>query len=302
MSTKPKKWIAVVLNIIAPPIGMMYVAQLRWAGIYFLIALAIGVAGIYLGGTVAAGAMQLVFVLVCAIHAYRFAASYPDEKPRPGYSRWYGLLGTIGGLFSVAFAIRAFVVEPFRFPSGSMLPSIPLGAHLIVQKWGYGNYGTYGIHALRTAISSPLRNGDVIVFEYPRDRSTHYAKRLIGLPGDKVTYREKRLTINGSPVQFRQAGEHFDSTTGAHTSVLAESLLGTEYSVLIDKDAPNSVPSIQAFPFRDKCAYDSEGVTCDVPAGHYFTLGDNRDNSADSRMWGFVPADHIVGKVLYILP
>lgn len=303
MSAKPKKWVAVLLGIVAPPIAMMYASQLRWAGIYLVLALVIGVVGeFYLRETVFAGALQLAFLITCVVHAYRLAAKYPDDKPRPTYSRWYALLGTAAGLFSIAFGVRAFAVEPFRFPSGSMLPTIPLRAHLIVQKWGYGNYGTYGLHLARASISAPLGRGDIIVFEFPQDRSIHYAKRLIGLPGDKVAYRGKRLSVNGTPVSFRQAEDYLDPNSRAYTPRYRESLSSTEYSVLIDNESPAYVPTALAFPFREKCSYDSEGVTCEVPSDHYFTMGDNRDNSSDSRMWGFVPADHIVGKVLYIMP
>lgn len=303
MPNKPKKWIAALLGIFATPIGLMYVAQLRLAGIYLLIALAIGVASeFYFHESAILGVVQILFVLICATYAYRAAARYPDEKPRPIYSRWYALIGATIGLFSVAFGVRAFLVEPFRFPSGSMLPTIPLHAHLIVQKWGYGNYGTYGVNLFHAPIAASLSRGDIIVFEFPPDRSLQYAKRLIGLPGDKIAYHGKQLSVNGTLVSLRQTGDYFDSESLAHTPKLIESLMGVEYAVIIESDAPASIPTNLSFPFHEKCAYDHGGVTCDVPAGHYFTMGDNRDNSNDSRMWGFVPADHIVGKVLYVLP
>lgn len=281
----------------------MYVAQMRWAGVYILAALAIGMIGeFYLHDTVLAAILSIVFSITCATHAYRLANKYPDKTQRPAYSRWYGLLGGAAVLFLIAFCVRAFVVEPFRFPSGSMLPTIPLRAHLIVQKWGYGNYGTYGIHVYRSPISSPLSRGDIIIFEFPLDRSIHYAKRLIGLPGDTVAYHGKKLSINGNPVVLRQTSDYFAPESLAPTPAFVESLMGVEYPVLINKDISPRIPTSIAFPFRDKCTYDSDGVTCVVPTGHYFTMGDNRDNSNDSRMWGFVPAGHVVGKVLEILP
>ncbi len=303
MAYKPRKWIAVVLGIFAQPIAMLYLSQLRWAGIYLVVALIVGVVGeFYFHDTMVSGALQLAFVLTCVAHAYLLAAKYPDDKPRAAYSRWYGLLGAAIGLFSIAFGVRAFVVEPFRFPSGSMLPTIPLQAHLVVRKWGYGHYGTYGLLLARMPISAPLSRGDIVAFEYPQDRSIHYAKRLIGLPGDKIAYRGKRLSVNGSPVPLRKTEDYFDAKAAVHTPRYLESLMGAEYSVLIKDDSPTYIPTSIAFPFRGNCTYDSEGVSCEVPAGHYFAMGDNRDNSSDSRIWGFVPADHIVGKVLYIVP
>ena len=303
MPNRPKKWIAVLLGIFAPPIAMLYLSQLMWAGIYLLVALVVGIVGeFYFRDTVVAVLLQLAFVLTCVTHAYRLAAQCPDDKPRPTYSRWYGLLGAGFGFISVVFAARAFLVEPFRFPSGSMLPTIPLGAHLVVQKWGYGNYGTYGLHLFRTPISAPLRRGDIVVFEYPQDRSIHHAKRLIGLPGDQIAYRGRRVFVNGTALSLHQTEDYFDAKAIAYTPRFRESVGDSEYSVLLQGDAPSNIPTSIAFPFREKCAYDAEGMSCEVPPGHYFVMGDNRDNSSDSRMWGFVPADHVVGQVLYIIP
>lgn len=302
MSDKPKKWIAILLAVFAPPIAMMYVTELRWAGIYLLLALVIGTVGeFYLHDSALGGGLQLAYVLVCVIHVYRLAANYSGDKPRPAFSRWYGLLGALLGLFVVIFGVRAFVVEPFKASSSSMLPNIPLRAHLVVQKWGYGNYGSYGLHLLSTPISSSLKRGDIVVFEFPLDRSISYTKRLIGLPGDEIAYREKRLSVNGVPVPLRQTEVALDVESGRFTQNI-ESLENTEYAVLIENDASASIPPSYEFPFHANCTYDPAGVICEVPAGHYFVMGDNRDNSADSRIWGFVPADHIVGKVVHIVP
>lgn len=292
-----------MLGVVTPPIAMMYVAQLRWAGIYFLAALAVGLVDeFYLREIALGGLLSLAFLLTAAVHAYRLATRYPDEEPRPKYSRWYGLAGTAAALFAVVFGIRAFILEPFRFPSGSMLPTIPLKAHLIVQKWGYGNYGSYGLTLARSPISAPLRRGDIIVFAYPVEPNLNYAKRLIGLPGDRIAYRGKELSINGSPVSRRRAGDYFEVPLARFKDKFIESLAGTEYAVLIEHGSPVSMEKVLAFPYRDRCVYDADGVSCDVPDDHYFVMGDNRDSSFDSRMWGFVPADHIVGKVLYIVP
>jgi signal peptidase I len=183
-----------------------------------------------------------------------------------------------------------------------MLPTIPLRSHLIVQKLGYGNYGTYGLTLLRATISSPLRRGDVFVFEFPPDRSIHYAKRLIGLPGDKVAYQHKRLTINGKPAEVSKKEDFLHLERMYYSKQFIENLGENEYHILNDEDAPIFISDASRFLFRENCLYDNAGVVCTVPDGHYFMLGDNRDNSRDSRMWGFVPADHIVGRVLYILP
>lgn len=209
------------------------------------------------------------------------------------------VVATIGFVL-LTYLVRAFWLEPFRAPSASMAPTIPPSAMVIAQKWGYGNYGTFGVRAFRAPISEPLQRGDLVVFEYPQDRSVPFVKRLVGLPGDEVSYRGKTVFLNGTPVSRREGESHADVGNGERMPTFVESLAGTEYSVVVDHGRPDHLPASATFAHRDKCAYDKEGVACKVPDGHYFVLGDNRENSNDSRFWGFVPADHMVGKVVYI--
>jgi len=180
-----------------------------------------------------------------------------------------------------------------------MLPAIEPRSLLVVKKWGYGNYGAYGIRLVRTDMSSEVQRGDIMAFEYPHDRALIYVKRVVGLPGDGISYRDKRLKINGREVPVRQIDDYYRDPwrylrylerPGDH-----------EYAILIDPDPPAAAQFPRPFPFQERCAYDSEGLSCRIPEGNYFVLGDNRDNSSDSRVWGFVPAMNIVGKVEYIV-
>ena len=220
-------------------------------------------------------------------------------------NKWFAspavvVTGAIIAFVLLTYLVRAFWLEPFRAPSASMLPTIPTGAMLVVQKWGYGNYGTFGVRALRAPISAPLQRGDIVIFEYPQDRSVPFVMRLVGQPGDEVSYRGKTLALNGTPVSRREGERHVDSESGQRLPTFVESLAGTEYSVVVDHGRIDHLPASATFAHRDKCVYDKQGVSCKVPDGHYFVLGDHRDNSNDSRFWGFVPADHIVGKVVYV--
>ena len=150
-------------------------------------------------------------------------------------------------------------------------------------------------------MSSEVRRGDILVFEYPEDKALSYAQRVVGLPGDRISYFNKRLKVNDQEVPLRRIGDYVHKDRAIRSLQYLERLGDREYAILIEAEAPAAIPSVKAFPFEERCAYTMEGVYCQVPDGNYFVLGDNRDNSSDSRIWGFVPARNILGKVQYIL-
>jgi signal peptidase I len=183
----------------------------------------------------------------------------------------------------IVFLIRSFLVEPFRIPSGSMLPSLLIGDFILVNKYAYG-VRVPVLNRKILDVGSP-RRGDVMVFRYPGDPSTNYIKRVIGLPGDFIRYDDKNLYVNGRPMTQRADGE-FGYTEGGMHPVSAgrrtENLDGVEHSILVSD-------VIQQPPFEYR-----------VPEGNYFVMGDNRDRSNDSRYWGPVPEANIVGKAFLI--
>ena len=196
------------------------------------------------------------------------------------------------------FFLRSFLVEPYKIPSGSMIPTLLIGDFILVNKFTYG-IRLPVINKKIIDVSQPER-GDVMVFRYPVDPSLDYIKRVVGLPGDKIAYLNKKLTVNGQPVPFQPDGEFLDKDKLFYTPRFTEKLGNREHSILIDKDAPGFVAQSHPFQHQDKCHYNADGVVCEVPPGHYFMMGDNRDNSADSRFWGFVPDENIVGKAFFI--
>jgi signal peptidase I len=300
---RPSKRVAAVLGLLVPPAGMLYVARPGWAGIYLAWMLFIGAVSLFVPRERewVIDAVVLLVAIVSAVQAYRFCRDSRVLR-RTWYGRWPGLLVILAGFAALALGARAFLFEPFRFPSGSMLPSIEPGARLIVKKWGYGNYGTFGIHFARTGISAGVSRGDIVVFEYPEDRTLYYTKRIVGLPGDRVAYFSKRLWVNDQEVARRPIGDYVRKDRPGSSLQYLERLGEREYPILIEAEAPVFVPPAKAFPFKERCTYTAEGMSCPVPERHYFVLGDNRDNSSDSRIWGFVPAGNIVGVVEYILP
>jgi len=183
----------------------------------------------------------------------------------------------------IVFLIRSFIVEPFKIPSGSMMPTLLAGDFILVNKFTYG----LRVPILNTTfidVGQPKR-GDVIVFHYPPDPSIDYIKRVVGVPGDKIAYRNKQLYVNGEKldVQFMDDYQYVGSGLNmVYAKRYKEALGGKTHDILIEEDT---------------LVIDAE---VEVPAGHYFAMGDNRDNSRDSRVWGFVPENNLVGKAFFI--
>jgi signal peptidase I len=205
------------------------------------------------------------------------------------------------GLFPVilaVFVLRSFLFEPFKIPSGSMIPTLLVGDLILVNKFTYG----IRLPVINTKLTdgTPPHRGDVMVFRYPPKPSLDYIKRVVGVPGDEVAYLNKRLTINGQPVSKQPVADFFDEDSMAYFKQFEEVLGGKRHRILNDDNRPAFIPGVENFPFKDNCRYSVEGVVCKVPPGYYFMMGDNRDNSLDSRYWGFVPDKNIVGRAFFI--
>lgn len=178
--------------------------------------------------------------------------------------------------------LRSFVLEPFRIPSGSMLPTLNVGDFIVVNKYSYG-LKLPVFHQTVVPVGKPER-GDVVVFRYPPSPDKDYIKRVVGLPGDKISYINKRLTINGEALSYEYQRKYDEAYSHVmrQAEVRSEQLGTVKHDILVLARA-----------------LDPGGETT-VPAGHYFVMGDNRDNSEDSRVWGFVPERNLVGKAVMI--
>ncbi len=183
----------------------------------------------------------------------------------------------------IVLILRSFLMEPFRIPSGSMMPTLLVGDFILVNKYTYG-IRLPVVNKKIVEMGAPQR-GDVVVFRYPKDPSVDYIKRVVGLPGDRIGYMQKQVYVNGQPV----AQEFRNSYTGVGAGL---SMSGAELRLERLGDATHDILIVPNQP-------SIEGEV-QVPAGHYFVMGDNRDNSNDSRFWGFVPEQNLVGKAFLI--
>ena len=198
----------------------------------------------------------------------------------------------------IVFLLRSFLVEPFKIPSGSMVPTLLVGDFILVNKYTYGIRLPI-INKKIIDINAPQR-GDVMVFRYPEDPSLDYIKRVVGIPGDRIGYRTSGSGINGQELALKPDGDYLHPARIVRRSSSPSGSASHAHRILVEDDAPAAVPFVKPFPFRENCTYNNDGFSCTVPPGHYFMMGDNRDNSADSRVWGFVPDENIVGKAFFI--
>jgi signal peptidase I len=243
----------------------------------------------------------ILFVLLLVTGALYVLDVLKFRKLRTGNAKepvWVEWGASFFPVILIVFVLRSFLFEPFKIPSGSMLPTLQVGDFILVNKYTYG-IRLPVINKKIISINDPQR-GDVMVFRYPEDPSLDYIKRVVGLPGDTVAYQNKRLTINGEMVDMQKVSDYFHPERLYYSEQYLAKMGSVEHHVLNDVDTPAFILDASQFPYRENCTYNAAGVICKVPAGHYFMMGDNRDNSKDSRFWGFVPEDNIVGKAVFI--
>jgi signal peptidase I len=213
---------------------------------------------------------------------------------------WIEYSGSFFPVIALVFFLRSFLYEPFKIPSSSMVPTLVTGDLILVNKYTYGIRLPI-INRKIVELNNPER-GDVMVFKYPKDPALDYIKRVVGVPGDRIEYRDKRLMINGQPAVYQALPDYLDEEHLSYSKQFREVIEDVSHRILNDERAlaPAYAQRIEPFPHYEQCSYNHDSMRCTVPAGHYFVMGDNRDNSLDSRYWGFVPDENIVGKAFFV--
>src|SRR3989344_2765151 len=253
----------------------------------------------YRGRAVVAKMREIISRQMYDVAIQKVDVDVQEAKGRLLMQPWW--LDWTAGLFPVivaVFVLRSFLFEPFKIPSGSMIPTLLVGDLILVNKFPSGPRLPV-IHTKITEGTKPAR-GDVLVFRYPPQPSLDYIKRVVGVPGDEVAYLNKRLTVNGQAIDTKALPDFFEEDSMRYFKQFEEQLGAQPHRLLNNPDVPAFVQGASNFAYRKNCRYSVEGVVCKVPEGHYFMMGDNRDNSLDSRYWGFVPEGNIVGKAFFV--
>lgn len=270
---KKNKWIAGLLGLFLAPIGLLYVEAWRSAFVYFLLQLALGI--LRLSGMDIAPWLIAMAGLVIALAAMMqsFLMARKVEFSGRWYGRWYSLATIIVAIVFPVLAFRMLVYEPYRIPADSMAPTLKAGDVIFVEKIGFGSFDLFGLHLGGVESSASIKRGDVVLFHPPMEPTVLFIKRVVGLPGDRISYKNKELYINDKKVAAEKIGSLGDAV------IYRETFFGQSYCI-------QKMPSMPSFD-----------IEISIPEENYFVLGDNRDNSNDSRYWGFVPKDMMVGLV-----
>ena len=305
---KPSKLLAGILALFLNAFAFLYVNKARWFWVYVIVTLIVATAtmGHYenplLQSLIHDGYLSIALALICIGHSVYLAHYYDADEQRKWFARWYAVLLIVIGVFGLIGAVRLYVVAPFQIPSSAMLPTLTPGSHVLVSKSGFGNKTLFTSEIYQTESSVKLSRADVIVFRYPLDRDILYIKRVIGLPGETIRYENKQVFVKPRCLPEAESCAEFKAL---ELTALPEHTLSSSPLLIFQEDLGSRQHNIAINMQREIPAHfyfnqpGTPNTEWKVPANHYFVMGDSRDNSRDSRFWGFVPEQDIVGRVIY---
>ncbi len=247
--------------------------------------------------------LTLITGVIWAVDRFYLRKKRDKDAPTP---TWIDYSGSFFPVLLIVFILRSFIIEPFKIPSSSMRPTLEVGDFILVNKFNYG-IRLPVIEKKIIPLGDP-QHGDLIVFRYPLNPSQDYIKRVIGVPGDVVEYRDKILSVNGKVLPHQPDGSYsymegvgkFENLQQFIETAYPEKGEHT-YRIAMDPSYPTlDLRGVRHFAHQNACQYAHNGFRCTVPEGYYWAMGDNRDRSDDSRYWGFVPDDYLRGKAFFI--
>ena len=238
-------------------------------------------------------------MIICPAHAFWLTRKYNADERRAWFASWWSTSLIFTAVLTSIISFKVFLFESFSMSASSMEPTLNVSDKVLVSKLGFGNYRYLGFQIAKFDMTAQVKRGDVVVFQSPQNSQTDWIKRIVGVEGDQISYSDKTITI------IKACGESKDecskanllkvipiSNDGNGLNILKEINGDVEYKILLDD---KMIDFVMRF-YRQAGSGSAQWV---VPPGHYFVLGDSRDNSFDSRYWGFVPKENLIGKVIY---
>ncbi len=271
---KPKRWIAVLLSLFTGSFAFLYLNHLRLFWVYFFVSITVVAVDWYFHLH-----FSLVVTSACVIHGYLVATKYDIEQPRHWYSHWWAIPALYTVIIGPILLSRIFIFDLFSIPAASMSPNVNIGNYIVIKKHGYGDYGAFGIKIFNTGFAAGIKAtpGKIYAFYPPHQPAVAYIKRLVGKPGDQIDIKDDAISINGKPLEHKLLSED------AQYTYYEEKIGDISYKIQRTKGKPFLI-----------------NQTFIVPQGHYFFLGDNRDNSYDSRLWGSVSDHSFIGELIFV--
>jgi signal peptidase I len=308
-SWKPKGWLSIFFGICFQQFAFLYVNKAKLFWLYLLLMFAVVTIEIKLHAVIKDDSwyqslyFSWLFSIICPLHAYIISRQYDQTQRRHWYASWWGTLGCFMLVFASIFSVRTFMFEPFSIPARSMSPTFNPGDQLIVSKQGFGNYRYLGMTIQKSEPTVKLNRGDVVVFQSPLSPQVEYIKRVIGLPGDTIIYRDKTIFIKPACIDnaescapltaLKKEYKFSKEDAGVVHEYYQESVADVSYEIKLRSAQLDLTTNYYAQAKHPL----GEWV---VPAKHYFVMGDNRDNSLDSRFWGFVPEGNLIGTPVFV--
>ncbi len=308
-SWKPKGWLSIFFGIFFQNFAFLYVNKAKVFWLYWLLILVVSIIEIQLYSRIEGDSwfksLHFIwfFAIICPIHAYILSRLYNQTQRRPWYASWWGTLACFMLVASSIFTVRTFLFEPFSIPARSMSPTFNPGDYLIVNKQGVGNYLNLDMLIHKSEPTVKLNRGDVVVFQFPPSPQVQYIKRVIGLPGDTIIYRDKTIYIKPACLGSVESCAPLTPLKKEYKFTKVEAGVEHEY---YQETAANVHYEIkqrgQYFDLAKDYYAQAEHPVGEwlVPEKHYFVMGDNRDNSFDSRFWGFVPEGNLIGTPVFV--